>query len=55
MKMCYKMFRKRALKSWESTYEEACAFATEIGESKVVNVSQSSDVADSFVVVWYWD
>ena len=55
MKLRYKMFRKKALKSWESTFDEVCAFATEIGQAKVVNVSQSSDAADSVVIVWYWD
>lgn len=55
MSMCYKKFRKGALTTWDAIFEEACVFATEIGKDKVVSVSQSSDAADSFVIVWYWD
>ena len=55
MRMCYKKFRKGVLKTWDSVFEEACAFASEIGKDKVVSLSQSSDAADSFVIVWYWD
>ena len=55
MSMCYKKFRKGALTTWDAIFEEACVFATELGKDKVVSVSQSSDAADSFVIVWYWD
>ena len=55
MRMCYKKFRKGVLNTWDSVFEEACAFASEIGKDKVVSLSQSSDAADSFVIVWYWD
>ena len=55
MRMCYKKFRKRALKTWDAIFEETRAFASEIGKDKVVSISQSSDIADSFVIVWYWN
>jgi len=43
------------MKSWESLFEEAAAFATEIGREHLINISSSGDTSGRGVVtVWYW-
>jgi hypothetical protein len=42
-------------KSWESLFEEAAAFATEIGRERLINISSSGDTSGRGVVTaWYW-
>jgi hypothetical protein len=41
-------------KSWESLFEEAAAFATEIGRERLINISSSGDGGRGLVTVWYW-
>lgn len=43
------------MRSWETLFEEAAAFATEIGRERLINISSSGDASGRGVVtVWYW-
>ncbi len=50
----YEMFRGR-LATWDSLFSDAAAFATEIGQERVISISHSADQGDGVVTVWYWD
>jgi hypothetical protein len=51
-RLTYRMFRG-TLATWEQLFNEAAAFATEVGPDRIVNVSHSADHRDGVVVVWY--
>ena len=42
-------------KSWESLFEEAAAFATEVGPDRLIGMSHSHEGPVGVVTVWYWD
>ena len=39
--------------TWEELFDEATAFANEVGPDRIVNISHSVDRGDGVVVVWY--
>ncbi len=45
--------------SWESLFDEAAKFASEIGPQRLINISQSEGregwIANGVVTVWYWE
>ena len=49
----YKMF-KGTLKSWDTLFEEAAAFADTIGRERLIGISHSADQHTGVVTVWYW-
>ena len=49
----HRMFESMT-KSWDSLFEEAAAFATEIGRERLINISSSGDGGRGLVTVWYW-
>ena len=49
----FRIFRG-VLSSWESLFSEAADFATQVGPSKLISISQSADKYDGVVTVWYW-
>ena len=53
MKATYKLFRG-AWTSWDELFAEACRFATEVGELRLINISHSCASTDGVVTVWYW-
>ncbi|MFK7767181.1 MAG: hypothetical protein AB8B55_08160 [Mariniblastus sp.] len=46
---------KSSTKSWQTLFDEASQFATEIGAGRMINISHSCDHSTSVIVVWYWD
>lgn len=50
-------------KSWETLCEEACAFASEVGRQRLINISVAAaggtDVfglgGTGVIIVWYWE
>jgi hypothetical protein len=51
--MTYRLFRG-SFNTWDDLFAKACSFATELGETRVVNISHSCSGADGVVTVWYW-
>jgi hypothetical protein len=57
MRVKYKVFQS-GTSSWESLFDEAAAFASEIGRDRLIGISHSEGrhdwVANGVVTVWYW-
>ena len=51
-RVAYRKFRGTLI-SWEELFNEATAFANEVGPDRIVNISHSADRGDGLVVVWY--
>ena len=51
--VAYRVFRGTFI-SWEGLFDEATAFANELGSEKIINISHSEDQSDGVVVVWYY-
>jgi len=50
----YKIFRG-AFATWDNLFAQAAAFATSLGEGRVLSISHSANLSDGVVAVWYWD
>jgi hypothetical protein len=50
----YKTFRG-TFASWDELFSQAAAFATTLGEERVISISHSADQSDGVVAVWYWN
>ncbi len=50
----YRIFRS-SLKSWETLFGEAAAFAAELGPERLISISHSEDQNTGVVAVWYWE
>jgi hypothetical protein len=53
MRVGYTMFRG-TFATWDELFAKAAAFATELGETRLINISHSVSGADGVVTVWYW-
>ena len=53
MKATFRIFQS-TWSSWESLFEEASQFATELGPKRLINISHSADQSRGVVTVWYW-
>ena len=53
MKVGYEVFRG-TFSTWDDLFAKASEFATELGETRVINISHSCSGADGVVSVWYW-
>jgi len=51
--MSHRSFRG-TFNTWDDLFSKASVFATELGETRVVNISHSCSGADGVVTVWYW-
>jgi hypothetical protein len=54
VRVSYKMFRGM-MASWDELFGNAARFATELGETRVINISHSCAGSDGVVTVWYWE
>jgi hypothetical protein len=54
MRATYRVFRG-TFASWEQLFEEAAAFATQVGPERLISISHSEDGNDGVVAVWYWE
>ena len=52
-RLSYRVFRS-TFSTWDVLFDQAAAFATEIGPERLVNISRSADDCDGVVTVWYW-
>ena len=50
MQMNYKMFRG-SFTTWDALFDEAAAFATELGETRVLSISHSCSGTDGVVTI----
>jgi len=50
----YQIFRSHT-KSWETLFDEAAAFAAELGPERLISISHSEDGNEGVVTVWYWE
>jgi len=50
----YRVFRG-TWASWESLFNDAATFASQLGRDRVVGISHSADHSEGIVTVWYWD
>jgi hypothetical protein len=53
MKVQTKVFRS-SFSSWAKLFEDAAAFATELGRDRLITISHSADHSEGVIVVWYW-
>jgi hypothetical protein len=53
MKVQTRVFRS-SFSSWATLFEDAAAFATELGRDRLITISHSADHSEGVVVVWYW-
>jgi len=49
----FEIFRG-VMASWPELFEKASAFATTIGQERLISISHSEDQQDGVVAVWYW-
>lgn len=52
-RVTYKTFRGTFV-TWDALFQDAAAFATEIGRERLIDISHSEDKDDGVVTVWYW-
>ena len=52
-KVIYKVFRG-TFATWNSLFDEAAAFASQLGSDRLISISHSEDKDDGVVAVWYW-
>jgi hypothetical protein len=52
-RVAHRMFSS-TMSSWESLFDQAASFASEIGPERLINISHSEDSNEGVVVVWYW-
>ena len=50
----YRMFRG-TFAGWDELFAQAAAFATSLGEERLIGISHSADQSDGVVTVWHWD
>ena len=54
MTVGFEIFRG-SFASWDELFGKAARFATELGETRVINISHSCSGTDGVVTVWYWN
>jgi hypothetical protein len=59
MRVRYEVFES-SVESWHSLFDQAARFASRIGPSRLINISQSAGQEafrgnNGVVTVWYWD
>lgn len=53
--VCYEAFHGSFLKAWDTLFAEAAAFASQVGEDRLINISHSAQHSGhGIVTVWYW-
>lgn len=53
MKVEFEYF-KGTFETWETLFRKAAKFATEIGQERLIGISQSFAHTRATVTVWYW-
>jgi hypothetical protein len=58
MRVRYEVFQS-SIESWQSLFNRAAEFATQVGPGRLIGISQSEGRGDwagnGVVTVWYWD
>jgi hypothetical protein len=54
VRVAWRVFRG-SFASWERLFDEAAAFASEVGPERLISISHSADHHDGVVTVWYWE
>jgi hypothetical protein len=50
----YQIFRGH-FTTWDDLFTKAAAFAGDVGETRLINISHSCAGSDGVVTVWYWN
>ena len=53
MTVRFEVFRG-AWATWNALFEDAAAFASKLGQDRLISISHSEDHNDGVVTVWYW-
>jgi hypothetical protein len=54
VRVAWRIFRG-TLASWDRLFDEAAAFASQVGSERLISISHSEDKDDGVVTVWYWE
>ncbi len=54
MAVHFKMF-KSSFQSWNSLFQQAAEFATNVGRERLIGISHSCGETESVVTVWFWE
>ena len=53
MRVRFEVFRS-ALSTWNTLFEQAAEFASNIPPDRLITISHSADNSEGVVTVWYW-
>jgi hypothetical protein len=53
MRVRFEVFRGTLI-TWDELFEQAAAFASQIGSEWLISISHSADRGEGVVTVWYW-
>jgi hypothetical protein len=53
MEVRFEVFRG-TFASWDTLFQQAAEFASQIGQDRLIGISHSCDKGDGVVTVWYW-
>ena len=53
MHVKFKVFRS-SLTTWNALFAKAAAFASQVGQQRLVGISHSQEGMEGVVTVWYW-
>lgn len=54
MTAAFSYFKAGSFTSWDSLFSEVAAFATQVGQENLINITHSQDQGQAVVTVWYW-
>ena len=53
MRVAFQMYRG-TFATWHQLFSEAAAFATRVGQERLISISHSEDQGKGVVTVWFW-
>ena len=53
MRVAFQMYRG-TFATWHQLFTEAAAFATRVGQERLIGISHSEDQGKGVVTVWFW-
>ena len=54
MRVDFRVFES-SLKSWETLFQEAAEWASQLAPEQLISISHSCDSSEGVVTVWFWD
>jgi hypothetical protein len=53
LRVAFKTFSS-SWRDWDTLFTDAAAFATRIGQERLISISHSADAGSGVVTVWFW-